>query len=79
MYDVIVRTVIDVPSELIRDLDRVSVAEKRSRAALIRDAIAEYLRVKSVTPAEAAFGIWKGGGQDGCAYQDSLRREWDSE
>ena len=53
------RTVIDVPDEIIQSLDQVSGAEKRSRASLIREALAEYLKLKSVPPAEAAFGLWK--------------------
>jgi len=48
-----VRTVIDVPDQLIKSLDRVSGAERCSRAALIREAIAEFLRKKSGPSAEA--------------------------
>jgi len=70
------RTVIDVPDEIIQSLDRVSGAEKRSRAALIREAITEYLRMKSVLPAEAAFGLWKQKKTDGVRYQNDLRDEW---
>lgn len=70
------RTVIDVSDEMIQSLDRVSGAEKRSRAALIREAIAEYLRMKSVLPAESAFGIWKANKTDGVHYQNDLREEW---
>ncbi|MFT7173936.1 MAG: metal-responsive CopG/Arc/MetJ family transcriptional regulator, partial [Paracoccaceae bacterium] len=33
------RTVIDVPDEIIQSLDQVGGAEKRSRASLIREAI----------------------------------------
>jgi hypothetical protein len=76
-HDVTMRTVIDVPDEIIRSLDRVSNAEKRSRAALIRDAITEYLRVKSVPATEAAFGIWKSNPTDGIQYQNNLRDEWE--
>ena len=72
----IMRTVIDVPSKLIESLDRVSGAEQRSRAALIREAIAEFLRRKSVSPAETAFGLWKGRKTDGVKYQVDLRDEW---
>lgn len=71
------RTVIDVPDEVIQSLDRVSDAEKRSRAALIREAITEYLRLKSVPPAEAAFGLWKQRGSDGLRYQTDIRDEWE--
>ena len=71
------RTVIDVPDEIIQSLDRVSSAEHRSRAALIREAITQYLRMKAVPSAESAFGIWKQEPTDGVEYQNRLRDEWE--
>ena len=71
------RTVIDVPEELIESLDQVGGSEKRSRAALIREAITEFLQRKSRPSAEAAFGIWKNTGVDGLRYQEELRSEWE--
>ena len=76
-YDDSMRTIIEVPDEMIESLDRVVGREGRSRAALIREAIGEYLRKKSLPPAEAAFGLWGGGAKDGLAYQDELRGEWE--
>ncbi len=73
------RTVIDVPDELIDSLDQVGALEQRSRAALIRDAITEYLKVKSIPAAEEAFGLWKDQKTDGVRYQRSLRDEWERE
>jgi metal-responsive CopG/Arc/MetJ family transcriptional regulator len=70
------RTVIDVPDQLIESLDRVSSTEQRSRAALIREAIAEFLRKRSGPSAEAAFGLWKDRKTDGLRYQNGLRAEW---
>jgi predicted transcriptional regulator len=72
-----VRTIIDIPDEVIESLDRLGGVEKRSRAALIREAVSEYLRVKSVLPAEAAFGLWKQKQTDGVHYQNALRNDWD--
>lgn len=37
------QNIIDVPDEIIESLDRSSGAEKRSRAALIREAISDLL------------------------------------
>ena len=71
------RTVIDVPDEIIQSLDQVSGVEKRSRASLIREALAEYLKLKSVPPAEAAFGLWKEMPKEGVQYQNDLRDEWE--
>ena len=75
----LMRTVIDVPDELIESLDRIGALEQVSRAALIRDAITEYLKVKSIPAAEEAFGLWKDRKTDGVRYQRSLRDEWDRE
>jgi metal-responsive CopG/Arc/MetJ family transcriptional regulator len=73
------RTVIDVPDELIESLDQIGALEQVSRAALIRDAITEYLKVKSIPAAEEAFGLWKDRKTDGVRYQRSLRDEWERE
>ena len=51
------RIAIDVPDALIASLDRVSALERRSRAAVIRDAITEDLKVESLSAAEEAFGL----------------------
>jgi len=72
----IMRTVIDVPDQLIESLDRVSGTEQRSRAALIREAIADFLRRKSGPSPSAAFGHWKDQKTDGQRYQNELRAEW---
>ena len=74
----VMRTVIDVPDQLIKSLDRVSGTEQRSRAALIREAIAEFLRKRSGPSAEAAFGLWKDRKTDGLGYQNGLRAEWEN-
>lgn len=71
------RTIIEVPDNIIESLDRVSGSEKRSRAAIIREAISEYLHRKSLPPAEAAFGLWKSKLQDGVEYQNELRSDWE--
>ncbi len=72
----LMRTVIDVPDALIESLDQVGALEQRSRAALIREAITQYLKVKSIPAADEAFGLWKKRAVDGVQYQRSLRDEW---
>ena len=74
----LMRTIIDIPDQLIETLDRMGTAHRKSRAALVREAIAEFLRVKSAPAAEAAFGLWKHRKKDGLKYQADLRREWES-
>ena len=73
----LMRTIIDVPDALIESLDQFGALEQRSRAALIRDAITEYLKVKSIPAAEEAFGLWRKREVDGVQYQKSLRDEWE--
>jgi len=72
------RTVIDVPDKLIESLDQLGGAARTSRAALIREAIADFLRRKSVPRAEAAFGLWSQRKKDGVRYQTELRGEWEN-
>lgn len=72
----LMRTIIDVPDALIESLDQFGALEQRSRAALIREAITQYLKVKSIPAADEAFGLWKKREVDGVQYQRSLRDEW---
>jgi len=60
-----VRTIVDIPDQFIESLDRLGTNNHQSRAALIREAIADFLKVKSLPPSEAAFGIWKSRKIDG--------------
>lgn len=71
------RTIIDVPEDVIESLDRVRAREKRSRAAVIREAIEVYLRSKAAPEVENAFGLWKAKPRDGLRYQRELRSDWD--
>jgi hypothetical protein len=74
------RTLVDIPELQLKELARVSKAEKRSRAAIIRDAIAAYLekhKPKANSSAfDDAFGLWKDKNIDGVEYQRKLRDEW---
>lgn len=70
------RTIIDIPNSLVKSLDRIGAANNHSRAALIREAISDFLRTKSLSQAESAFGLWKHRKMDGLHYQNDLRKEW---
>jgi len=72
-----VRTIVDIPDQFIESLDRLGTTNHQSRAALIREAIADFLKVKSLPPSEAAFGIWQSRKIDGVDYQNALREEWE--
>ncbi len=74
----IMRTVIDVPEEVIETLDRVSSSERRSRASVIREVLTKYVENLTQPNLEAAFGIWSDKAKDGVDYQNDLRTEWDN-
>ena len=70
------RTIIEVPADDIKHLDRIVKQQNKSRAAIIREAIRLYLEDKTVGPDKAAFGIWKEKKAEGLEYQKELRSEW---
>ncbi len=70
------RTLIDVGDTQIKELDALSKEEKRSRAALIREAIDDYLARRRKKYEGDAFGLWGKRKIDGLVYQEKVRREW---
>ena len=54
----------------------MAAIEKRSRAALIRQAIDDYLAKKPGNQEDDAFGLWGKRKVDGLVYQEKVRREW---
>jgi metal-responsive CopG/Arc/MetJ family transcriptional regulator len=71
------RTIVDIPAEVIANLDEISLRTKRSRASLIRDAVSIYLEDAQAQKAEAAFGVWKSRKMEGLEYQTQARKDWD--
>jgi predicted transcriptional regulator len=49
---------------------------KQPRAAIIREAVAEYLERRATKPTEAAYGLWGAEAMDGLAYQEEVRADW---
>jgi predicted transcriptional regulator len=70
------RTLVDIPTDQIRLLADIGARSNRPRAALIREAIAEYLANHRPPAAEDAFGLWDNTGADGLKYQKKIRAEW---
>jgi predicted transcriptional regulator len=70
------RILVDLPDTHIHTLAALCERVNRSRAALIREAIAEYLHHHAATTAEATFGLWGAEAMDGLAYQEKVRDEW---
>jgi predicted transcriptional regulator len=70
------RTLVDIPNDQIGALAELTTRLNRSRAALIREAIAEYLDNHRLPPAADAFGLWGKTTADGLKYQKKARAEW---
>lgn len=70
------RALVDIDERQIRDLDRLAKRQKRSRAAVIREAVADYLEKRGQQTIEDAFGLWGRRETDGLAYQERVRSEW---
>lgn len=73
------RTLVGIPEQDLKLLTAISKTEKISRAELIRQAITAYLapRQQKWSGVDAAFGLWADMEEDGMAYQERLRKEWD--
>lgn len=69
------RTLVDLEDAQVAELDALAGHARQSRAALIREAIAEFLgrRRKAV---DDGFGLWGEQTIDGLEYQRKLRDEW---
>ncbi|MGH6956004.1 MAG: ribbon-helix-helix protein, CopG family [Caulobacteraceae bacterium] len=73
------RTLVDIPDSQVAELSRIAKREKVSRAARVRQAIADLLatkRHKEDDAIAAAFGLWSDMKEDSLAYQERLRNEW---
>jgi metal-responsive CopG/Arc/MetJ family transcriptional regulator len=70
------RILVDIPESQVKDLARLSAAKKRPRAAIVREAVTEYLARQESDPMHKAFGIWRDLGIDSVEYQRKLREEW---
>ncbi len=70
------RTLIDLPDTQIQALAALCERMHQSRAALIREAAAEYLERRTLRSTGSAFGLWGREGTDGVAHQQQTRAEW---
>jgi hypothetical protein len=72
------RTIIDLPESQLAALAELERSKNVSRAELIRQAVAQYVR--SNVSQNSAFGAWKKStkpAKDGVTTQRKLRSEWD--
>lgn len=70
------RTIIDIPEEQMAAIDQIRKSRKVPRAALVREALAEYLAVRKPALGKEAFGIWRDRPVDSLAHERKLRKEW---
>ena len=70
------RTLIDLPDAQIRALAALCERVRQPRAAVIREAVAEYLERRATKSSEAAYGLWGAEALDGLDYQRKARAEW---
>jgi metal-responsive CopG/Arc/MetJ family transcriptional regulator len=70
------RTLVDLADRQLEALDELSKQEKRSRAALIRQAIDDYLARRRGIQQVEAFGLWGKRKVNGLTYQKKVRSEW---
>jgi metal-responsive CopG/Arc/MetJ family transcriptional regulator len=69
------RILVEVGDTQLQELDQLSKAQKRARAALIREAIDDFLAKRRSKQQGNAFGLWDKRKVDGLAYQERVRGE----
>ena len=72
------RFLVDVPADDVRKLDEIAKREGKSRAAVLREAVSNYLEESRKEGFEKYFGLWERHGStvDGLDYERELRGEW---
>lgn len=70
------RALVDMNDAQIEALDVLAKRVRRSRAALIRAAIDDYLGRHHREQVEDGFGLWGKRKVDGLNYQEKARSEW---
>jgi hypothetical protein len=72
------RFLVDIPEDDVARLDALAKAEGKSRAAVLRQAVANYIASESRLGFEKYFGLWERHGStvDGLDYERKLRGEW---
>lgn len=72
------RFLVDIPEDDIARLDALARAEGKSRAAILREAVNQFIANSSKDWLEAGFGLWAKYGftEDGMDFQNRMREEW---
>ena len=71
------RILVDLPEADIAWLDGIAAEGGRSRAAVLREAVAAF-RAANADWLERGFGLWTlhGGGRDGDEFEEAVRPRW---
>lgn len=70
------RALVDIDEQQLKRLDELARRQQRSRAAVIRQALREYVDARTEEGAGEAFGLWGNRVCDGLEYQERVRAEW---
>jgi hypothetical protein len=76
MYDVSMRTIIDLPQEQLGALARLCEMQKISRAEAVRRAVDRLIKDSLLEGKDIGFGLWKNKAVNTRQYVDNLRNEW---
>lgn len=69
------RTIIDLPSEQLREVDRICRVLGISRAEAVRRALHEFVHQNQAVQAEG-FGLWHGAGVSSAELVNTIRGQW---
>lgn len=70
------RTLVDLPDPDLTAMGEIAERTGQSRAAVVRQAVTEYLARHARQETGDAFGLWDMRGPDGVSLQRGLRNEW---
>jgi len=71
------RTIVDLPEQDLRAIKQLAQQQNTSQAEMLRRAVRLYLETCRQEIEPLAFGI-RHGREDGMAYQQALREEWEA-
>jgi metal-responsive CopG/Arc/MetJ family transcriptional regulator len=74
--NVIMRTIVDLPSEQVAVLGKYCRSSGISRAEAVRRAVAQFLEVHGERNRAEAFGAWKKSVGDATTLVRRIREEW---
>ena len=71
------QTILNLPEQQVVQLTKLSQERQVSPDEIVSFALSEYLHAQDETAIDRVFGLWADRNEDGLAYQERLRSEWD--